>query len=161
MVAILTTFIAFLARLALAFVVVVVGIYLANFASKLILATRLKQKQVLALLARLAIIVFAVAMALDQMGIANDVVNLTFGLILAGGALGGRPRLRPGRHGRGQVPVGALVSERRSQPGRGRSPASARTQRPAPTCRSGFAGPTCQRDCRMTPAGRKCSAGEP
>ena len=87
MVAILTAFIAFLARLAVAFVVIVIGIYLANFASKLILATGLKQKQVLALLARLAIVVFAVAMALDQMGIANDVVNLTFGLILAGVAL--------------------------------------------------------------------------
>ncbi len=87
MVAILTAFIAFLARLALAFIIIVIGIYLANFTSKLILATRLKQRQVLALLARLAIVVFAVAMALDQMGIANDVVNLTFGLILAGVAL--------------------------------------------------------------------------
>jgi hypothetical protein len=85
--AILTTFIAFLARLALAFVVVVVGIYLANLASRLILATRLKQRNTLALLARVAIIVFSVAMALDQMGIANDVVNLTFGLVLAAVAL--------------------------------------------------------------------------
>ena len=42
---ILTTFIAFLARLALSFVIVVVGIYLANFASQLILATRLKQRR--------------------------------------------------------------------------------------------------------------------
>ena len=84
---ILTTFIAFLARLALSFVIVVVGIYLANFAGKLILATRLNQRSVLAMLARIAIIVFAVAMALDQLGVANDVVNLTFGLILAAGAL--------------------------------------------------------------------------
>ena len=40
---ILTTFIAFLARLALSFVIVVIGIYLANFATRLILASRLKQ----------------------------------------------------------------------------------------------------------------------
>jgi hypothetical protein len=85
--AILTTFIVFLARLALAFVVVVVGIYLANLVSRLILATRLKQRRTLALLARIAIVVFSVAMALDQMGIANDVVNLTFGLVLAAVAL--------------------------------------------------------------------------
>ena len=84
---ILMTFIAFLARLALSFVIVVIGIYLANLAGRLILATRLNQRSTLAMLARIAIIVFAVAMALDQLGVANDVVNLTFGLILAAGAL--------------------------------------------------------------------------
>ena len=42
----------------------------------------------LALLAgAFAIIVFAVAMALDQVGLANDIVNMAFGLILAGAAL--------------------------------------------------------------------------
>jgi hypothetical protein len=65
----------------------VIGIYLANLATKLILSTGLAQRQVLALLARVAIIVFAVAMALDQIGIANDIVNMAFGLILAGVAL--------------------------------------------------------------------------
>ncbi len=87
LVVILTAFIAFLARLALSFIVVVVGIYLANLAGKFIMATRLNSKRVLALLARIAIIVFAVAMALDQLGVANDVVNLTFGLLLAAVAL--------------------------------------------------------------------------
>ena len=37
--------------------------------------------------ARIAILVFAVAMALDQIGVANDIVNMSFGLILAGMAL--------------------------------------------------------------------------
>ncbi len=84
---ILTAFIAFLARLALALIIVVIGAYLANLAARLIMQTRLKSKATLALLARIALIVFAVAMALDQLGVANDVVNLTFGLLLAAAAL--------------------------------------------------------------------------
>ena len=68
-------------------IILVVGIYLANLASKLILSTGLQQRQILALLARVAIIVFAAAMALDQIGVANDIVNMAFGLILAGAAL--------------------------------------------------------------------------
>jgi len=87
MVAILGAFIDFLARLLVGLIILVVGIYLANLASKLILSTGLQQRRVLALLARVAIIVFATAMALDQIGVANDVVNLAFGLTLAGAAL--------------------------------------------------------------------------
>jgi len=87
MVAMLGAFIAFLAKLLLALIILVVGIYLANLAGKVILSTGLEQKRVLALLARIAIIVFAVAMALDQIGLANDIVNMAFGLILAGAAL--------------------------------------------------------------------------
>ena len=87
MVAMLGAFIAFLARLLLSLIILVVGIYLANLAGKVILSTGLEQKRVLALLARVAIIVFAVAMALDQVGLANDIVNMSFGLILAGAAL--------------------------------------------------------------------------
>ena len=87
MVVILNAFIAFLARLLVGLIILVVGIFLANLAAKLILSTGLEQKRVLALLARIAIIVFAVAMALDQIGVANDIVNLAFGLILAGAAL--------------------------------------------------------------------------
>jgi hypothetical protein len=87
MTVILTAFIAFLARLALSLIIVVIGIYLANLVTRLVMASQLKQKSVLALLARIAIIVFAIAMALDQLGVANDVVNLTFGLLLAAAAL--------------------------------------------------------------------------
>jgi len=87
MVAMLGAFIAFLAKLLLALIILVVGIYLANLTGKVILSTGLEQKRVLALLARIAIIVFAVAMALDQVGLANDIVNMAFGLILAGAAL--------------------------------------------------------------------------
>ena len=87
MVLILEAFVAFLARLGLGLVILVVGIFLANMVTKVILSTGLDQRRVLALLARVAIIVFAVAMALDQIGVANDIVNMAFGLILAGAAL--------------------------------------------------------------------------
>lgn len=87
MVIILEAFIAFLARLLVGLIILVIGVYLANLATRLILSTGLEQKRVLALLARVAIIVFAVAMALDQLGVANDIVNMAFGLILAGAAL--------------------------------------------------------------------------
>jgi hypothetical protein len=83
----LGAFIAFLAKLLLGLIILVVGMYLANLAGKVVMSTGLEQKRVLALLARIAIIVFAVAMALDQIGLANDVVNMAFGLILAGAAL--------------------------------------------------------------------------
>ena len=56
----------------LALIILVVGIYLANLAGKVFLSTGLEQKRVLALLAGNAIIVFAVAMALDQVGLANE-----------------------------------------------------------------------------------------
>ena len=87
MVAILGAFIGFLARLLVGLLILVVGIYLADLASRLILSTGLQQKRVVALLARVAIIVFAVAMTLDQIGVANDIVNMAFGLTLAGAAL--------------------------------------------------------------------------
>jgi len=86
MVVILNAFIAFLARLLVGLIILVVGIYLANLATRVIMSTALNQKRLLALLARVAIIVFATAMALDQIGVANDIVNLAFGIILAGAA---------------------------------------------------------------------------
>jgi hypothetical protein len=87
MVVILGQFIAFLARLLLALIVLVVGVYLANLAAKVILSTNLEQKRLLALLARVAIIIFAAIMALEQTGIANSIVDMAFGLLLAGVAL--------------------------------------------------------------------------
>ena len=86
MVVILNAFIAFLARLLVGLIILVVGIYLANLATRVIMSTALNQKRLLALLARVAIIVFATAMALDQIGVANDIVNQAFGIILAGAA---------------------------------------------------------------------------
>lgn len=78
----LAQFINFAAQVALAVVVFGLGLYFANLARTVIMAAGGKQSNLLAQGARLAIIIFAAALALRQTGIADDIVNLTFGLLL-------------------------------------------------------------------------------
>ncbi|MFC1975221.1 mechanosensitive ion channel [Chloroflexota bacterium] len=78
----LAQFINFVAQVAVAVVVFGLGLYFANLARTVILAAGGAQSNMLAQVARLAIIIFAVALALRQTGIADDIVNLTFGLLL-------------------------------------------------------------------------------
>jgi hypothetical protein len=63
-------------------VVFAIGLYLANLAQKIVASSGTHQSQVLGQIARLAIITFVGAMALQQMGIAASIVNLAFGLLL-------------------------------------------------------------------------------
>ncbi|MEO0012103.1 MAG: hypothetical protein RLZZ535_492 [Cyanobacteriota bacterium] len=65
-------------------VVFAIGLYLANLAYKLILSSGTSQSRLLAQSARVAIIALVGAMALNRMGIAPNIVNLAFGLILGG-----------------------------------------------------------------------------
>jgi hypothetical protein len=65
-------------------VVFAIGLYLANFAYNLILSSGTSQSRLLAQSARVAIITLVGAMALNRMGIAPNIVNLAFGLILGG-----------------------------------------------------------------------------
>ena len=58
------------------------GLYLAGLAYKVIRDTVGEQADVLAPSARVAIIVFAATLGLRQIGIAEDIVNLAFGIIL-------------------------------------------------------------------------------
>jgi hypothetical protein len=107
-------FVAFLWRVALAAVVFAIGLYFANLAHRTILATGTNNASFLATMARVATIVFAGAMALRQLGIADDIVNLAFGIIL--GAIGVAAALAFGLGSRevaGQQ-VERLVSELRS-----------------------------------------------
>lgn len=59
-----------------------VGLYLANLAYNLIASSGGYQARILGQIARVAIIGLVSAMALQQMGIAPDIVNLAFGLLL-------------------------------------------------------------------------------
>lgn len=59
-----------------------IGLYLAHVASKTVLASRAAQAGLLATAARISIVILAGAMALRQMGLANEIINLTFGLLL-------------------------------------------------------------------------------
>jgi hypothetical protein len=59
-----------------------IGLYLANLAAKTVEASGVTQAGLLAVAARIAILVLAGAMALREMGLANEIVNLAFGLLL-------------------------------------------------------------------------------
>ena len=59
-----------------------VGMYLANLAQKVIMGTGASSTKLLGQIARGAIIVLVIAMALGQLGVATEIVNLAFGLLL-------------------------------------------------------------------------------
>lgn len=60
-------------------IVIAIGIVIANYAAKIIKNTSLVNKNQIASIAKIAIIVFVGAMGLRQMGIANEIINLAFG----------------------------------------------------------------------------------
>ncbi len=69
-------------------VVFAIGLYLANLAFTLIASSGTRQARLLGQTARIAIIAFVSALALQQMGIGSDIVNLAFGLLLGAIAVG-------------------------------------------------------------------------
>ena len=78
----LSKFSEFGGHLLLGLLIIGIGLYLANFASTAIRSSKVGQAMLLAMGARIAIIVLTIAMALRQMGLADDIVNLAFGLTL-------------------------------------------------------------------------------
>jgi hypothetical protein len=77
-----TSFAAFAGQVILGLIVFAIGLYLANLAAKTIKASGAAQVGMLALAARVSILALAGAMALRQMGLANEIINLAFGLLL-------------------------------------------------------------------------------
>jgi hypothetical protein len=73
---------AILGRVLVGVLVFGVGLYFANLVFRLIASSGGGQARVLAQTARIVIIAFVVAMSLQQIGIATNIVNLAFGLIL-------------------------------------------------------------------------------
>ncbi|MEM9214590.1 MAG: mechanosensitive ion channel [Cyanobacteria bacterium P01_F01_bin.150] len=63
-------------------VVFAIGLFFANFAYRLVASAGTSQSNMLAQAARISIIVFVGAMALERMGVATSIVNLAFGLLL-------------------------------------------------------------------------------
>ena len=82
-----TRFMVFAGEVVLGLIVFAIGLYLANLASSAIENSSATHASLLALAARVAIIVLAGAMALRQMGVANDIINMAFGLLLGAVAL--------------------------------------------------------------------------
>jgi hypothetical protein len=77
-----TQFMIFAANVLLGLIIFVIGLFLANLASKTIAETGVRQAAVLALTARVAILVLASAMALREAGLANEIITIAFGLLL-------------------------------------------------------------------------------
>jgi hypothetical protein len=69
-------------RILAGLVVFAIGLYLANFAFNLITSSGGRQARILGQVARIAGIAFSAAIALQLIGVANDIVNLAFGLLL-------------------------------------------------------------------------------
>ncbi len=75
-------FLTFASQVLLGIIIFGFGLYLANLARSVILSTAGTQANLLSQAARVAIIVLTAAMGLRQMGIADDIVNMAFGLLL-------------------------------------------------------------------------------
>lgn len=71
-----------LGNILLGVIVITVGILIANYVAKIIKNTSLTNKNQIANIAKIAIIVFVGAMGLRQMGIANEIINLAFGFTI-------------------------------------------------------------------------------
>jgi hypothetical protein len=80
--ALLANFIVFAGQVILGIIVFGVGLYLAKLASDAVHASGTPQSNLLAGVARVSIVVLAGAMALRQMGLAEDIINIAFGLLL-------------------------------------------------------------------------------
>lgn len=69
-------------RILAGLVIFAIGLFLANMAFNIITSSGERQAQILGQVARIAIIALVSAMALQQIGVASDIVNLAFGLLL-------------------------------------------------------------------------------
>jgi flagellar biosynthesis protein FliQ len=78
----LSGFLVLAGRIILGLVIFGVGLFLANLISGAILTSSTTNARLLATAARVAILVLAAAMGLRQMGLANEIINLAFGLIV-------------------------------------------------------------------------------
>jgi len=75
-------FMVFAGEVILGLIILAIGLYLGNLAANVIETSGAAQARLLAVAARVSIIVLAGAMALRQMGVASDIINLAFGLLL-------------------------------------------------------------------------------
>ena len=71
----------------LALIIFGLGLYLANLASKTIQSSKSDQADLLSTVARVAIILLSGSIALRYTGLANEIINLAFGLVLGALAL--------------------------------------------------------------------------
>ncbi|TVQ78095.1 MAG: hypothetical protein EA369_07515 [Bradymonadales bacterium] len=78
----LQQFLIFAGQILLGLIIFGVGLFLSDFVAKRVLSSVTKHTQTLAFVARASILILAGAMALRQMGLAEDIINLAFGISL-------------------------------------------------------------------------------
>ncbi len=83
----LANFVRLLGSILLGLVVIALGLYLANLADSAIRSSNMQNSNLLATIARYAIILLTATMGLRQMGIAEDIITLAFGLTLGAAAI--------------------------------------------------------------------------
>lgn len=114
--AIITQFLLFGARVLIAIVVLAIGFYLANLARDLILSSGGENAGLMATIARAAILIFTAAMALRELGLAEDIVNLAFGLTLGAIAVAAALAFGLGSRDIAHREVERLIASVRSEP---------------------------------------------
>lgn len=78
----MTELVVFGGHILLGLIIIGIGLYLANVASKAIQASGAAQAGLMSVVARVAILLLAGSIAIRHMGLANEIINLAFGLIL-------------------------------------------------------------------------------
>jgi hypothetical protein len=68
-------------------VILAIGLYFANLAYGAVMKTSMNNANFIGRSAQVAIVVFSAAIALRQVGVANEIINLAFGITLAAIAL--------------------------------------------------------------------------
>jgi hypothetical protein len=75
-------FVVFSSHILFGLVIFGIGLWLANMASGAVSASKNRQADFLGMIARISILIFAGAMALRQMGLANEIINIAFALVV-------------------------------------------------------------------------------
>ena len=81
-------FLVFAGNVILGLAIIGLGMFLANLVGQTVQSTSLTQASLLSVVSRVAILVLAFAMGLEQMGMASEIILLAFGILLGAIALG-------------------------------------------------------------------------
>jgi Mechanosensitive ion channel, conserved TM helix len=82
-----SAFLLFAARIIIGLIIFALGLWLANLLGSAVMESEWPQKSLASAFVRVVVIVLATAMALQEMQLASSIINLAFGLTLAGIAL--------------------------------------------------------------------------
>ena len=82
-----TTFLVFAGNILLGLAIIGLGLFLANVSANAILSMKVQQAELLAFVARVSIVILAVAVGVGEMGLATEIIALAFGILFGAIAL--------------------------------------------------------------------------